>query len=52
MKTRILFLLAAILPAAGRVSAQKVQTLQSPNGNVRLEVSVGERLTFSTFLGD
>lgn len=48
---RMLFLLAASLMAVCRVSAQKVETLTSPSGNIRLEVTVGERLTMSAFRG-
>ena len=48
---RMLFLLAASLMAVSRVSAQKVETLTSPSGNIRLEVTVGERLTMSAFRG-
>ena len=48
---KILFLLAVALVAASRVSAQKVQTLASPDGNVKVEVTVGDRLTLSAFRG-
>lgn len=52
MKKRLLFLLAISLAVTLRMSAQKVQTLNSPNGNIRIEVSVGERLTYSAFYGN
>lgn len=52
MKQRLLFLLAISLPVTLRMSAQKVQTLNSPNGNIRIEVSVGEQLTYSAFYGN
>lgn len=51
MKQRLLFLLAISLAVTLRMSAQKVQTLNSPNGNIRIEVSVGEQLTYSAFYG-
>lgn len=52
MKKRLLFLLAISLTVTLRMSAQKVQTLNSPNGNIRIEVSVGEQLTYSAFYGN
>lgn len=52
MKKRLLFLLAVTLAVTLRMSAQKVQTLNSPNGNIRIEVSVGEQLTYSAFYGN
>ena len=52
MKKRLLFLLAISLAVTLRMSAQKVQTLNSPNGNIRIEVSVGEQLTYSAFYGN
>ena len=52
MKKRLLFLLAISLAVTLRMSAQKVQTLNSPNGNIRIEVSVGELLTYSAFYGN
>lgn len=52
MKQRLLFLLAISLAVTLRMSAQKVQTLNSPNGNIRIEVSVGEQLTYSAFYGN
>ncbi len=52
MKKRLLFLLAVTLAVTLRMSAQKVQTLNSPNGNMRIEVSVGEQLTYSAFYGN
>ncbi len=52
MKKRLLFLLAISLAVTLRMSAQKVQTLNSPNGNIRIEVSVGEQLTYSAFCGN
>ena len=52
MKKRLLFLLAISLTVTLRMSAQKVQTLNSPNGNIRIEVSVGEQLTYSAFCGN
>lgn len=52
MKKIFLFLLALVLLPTLRMSAQKVQTLTSPDGKIKLEVSVGERLTYSAFLGD
>ena len=52
MKKRLLFLLAVTLTVTLRMSAQKVQTLNSPNGNIRIEVSVGEQLTYSAFYGN
>ena len=52
MKQRLLFLLAISLALTLRMSAQKVQTLNSPNGNIRIEVSVGEQLTYSAFYGN
>ena len=51
MKKRLLFLLAIMLTVTLRMSAQKVQTLNSPSGNIRIEVSVGEQLTYSVFYG-
>ena len=51
MKQRLLFLLVISLAVTLRMSAQKVQTLNSPNGNIRIEVSVGEQLTYSAFYG-
>lgn len=33
-------------------SANKTETLMSPNGNIKLEVNVGDRLTYNVFLGD
>ncbi|MBO7103031.1 MAG: glycoside hydrolase family 97 protein [Bacteroidaceae bacterium] len=51
MKKRLLFLLAITLTVTLRMSAQKVQTLNSPSGNIRIEVSVGEQLTYSVFYG-
>ena len=51
MKKRLLFLLAVTLAVTLRMSAQKVQTLNSPNGNIRIEVSLGEQLTYSAFYG-
>lgn len=50
-KRRLLLLLAIMLPAVLRVSAQRVETLTSPDGKVRIEVAVGERLTYSAFYG-
>ena len=52
MKKIFLFLLALVLLPTLRMSAQKVQTLTSPDGKIKLEVSVGERLTYRAFLGD
>lgn len=52
MKKRLLFLLAISLAVTLRMSAQKVQALNSPNGNIRIEVSVGEQLTYSAFYGN
>lgn len=52
MKKIFLFLLTLVLLPTLRMSAQKVQTLTSPDGKIKLEVSVGERLTYSAFLGD
>ena len=52
MKKRLLFLLALMLPVTLQLSAQKVQTLKSPDGNIRIEVSVGEQLTYSAFYGN
>lgn len=52
MKKRLMFLLAISLAVTLRMSAQKVQTLNSPNGNIRIEVSVGEQLTYSAFYGN
>lgn len=58
MMKRILFLLTVALMASGRAGAQKVQvqalvqTLESPDGSVRVEVSTGERLTLSVYKGE
>ena len=52
MKQRLLFLLAIALVPTLRMSAQKVQTLTSPDGKIRIEVSVGDQLTYSAFLAD
>lgn len=52
MKKRLLFLLAISLAVTLRMSAQKVQTLNSPNANIRIEVSVGEQLMYSAFYGN
>ena len=52
MKQRLLFLLAIALVPTLRMSAQKVQTLTSPDGKIRIEVSVGDQLTYSAFFAD
>ena len=52
MKQRLLFLLAIALVPTLRMSAQKVQTLTSPDGKIRIEVSVGDQLTYRAFFAD
>lgn len=51
MKKRILFLVVANLVMLARISAQKVQTLNSPDDNIRVEITIGQQLTMSTFYG-
>lgn len=45
MKKRILFFVAANLVMLVRINAQKVQTLNSPDDNIRVEVTIGQQLT-------
>ena len=47
-----MLMLVAVLLSASHVFADKKETLTSPSGNIKLEVTVGERLTYSTFLGE
>lgn len=48
---RTAIVLAAVLTAS-LLHADRKETLLSPAGNIKVEVSVGERLTFSAFLGE
>lgn len=52
MKRFLLLSLALLGLACGSYAADKKETLTSPSGNIRLEVTVGERLTYSAFLGE
>ena len=36
----------------GAVAAPKVETITSPNGKIKVEVSIGDRLTYSVYQGD
>ena len=47
-----MLMFVAFLLNVGLVHAEKMETLQSPSGNIRLEVTVCERLTYSAFLGE
>ena len=51
MKRFLLLSLALLSLACGSYAADKKETLTSPSGNIRLEVTVGERLTLSAFRG-
>ena len=51
MKRFLLLSLALLSLACGSFAADKMETLTSPSGNIRLEVTVGERLTYSAFRG-
>ena len=52
MKRFLLLTLALMSLASGSFAAEKRETLTSPSGNIKLEVTVGERLTYSAFLGE
>ena len=52
MKRFLLLTLALMSLASGSFAADKKETLTSPSGNIKLEVTVGERLTYSAFLGE
>ena len=51
MKRFLLLSFALLSLACGSYAADKKETLTSPSGNIRLEVTVGERLTLSAFRG-
>ncbi|MBR1498576.1 MAG: glycoside hydrolase family 97 protein [Bacteroidaceae bacterium] len=51
MKRFLLLSLALLSLACGSFAADKMEALTSPSGNIRLEVTVGERLTYSAFRG-
>ena len=50
MKKTILTFVALTV-CTGHLFAEKTETLVSPDGNVKLEVTVGQQLTLSAFLG-
>ena len=45
-------MLVLMLLGVGGVYADKVETLASPSGNIKLEVTIGDRLTYSVFYGE
>ena len=49
---RNLLMLVLMLLGVGSVHADKVETLASPSGNIKLEVTIGDRLTYSVFYGE
>ncbi|MBQ5872154.1 MAG: glycoside hydrolase family 97 N-terminal domain-containing protein, partial [Bacteroidaceae bacterium] len=51
MKKNFLVLMLMVL-GIGSVYADKVETLASPSGNIKLEVAIGNRLTYSVFYGE
>ena len=50
MTKSLLFVCAMLGTSLCTSAADKKETLVSPNGNVKLEVTIGERLTYSTYL--
>ncbi len=51
MKKLICLFVVAAMSALHAMSAEKKQTVLSPDGNIKVEVGVGSRLTLSAFLG-
>ena len=51
MRKNFLVLMLMLL-GIGSVYADKVETLASPSGNIKLEVAIGNRLTYSVFYGE
>ena len=51
MRKNFLVLMLMLL-GIGSAYAHKVETLASPSGNIKLEVTIGNRLTYSVFYGE
>ena len=47
-----LLMSVALLACAGHLFADKTESLASPNGSIKVDVNVGEKLTFNVFRGD
>lgn len=51
MKKRHLMCLALTLGASHVFAASQLKTLVSPNGNIKLEITIGDRLTYNVLYG-
>ncbi|MBQ5377015.1 MAG: glycoside hydrolase family 97 N-terminal domain-containing protein, partial [Prevotella sp.] len=49
---RIMTIMAMLSLVFGSFAATKTKTLVSPNGKIKVEITIGNRLTLSVFQGD
>ena len=52
MKQKLLLVALLAVLSLSVMAAPRVETITSPNGNIRIEVAVGDRLQYSVYYGD